>query len=259
MNGEMMQAAADVAVIEYCRKTGKILTEQKENPPERVFHFLDGRETDEYEKWIKWVNDDGIRKMILYPNMPKILERRKQLGFLGAFVVIQPVFHANGSMTFWQNRFEFQKEEKRWKIDAVEREWKNGPTELITFPGKPETGPFLQALRNGAAFCDKIEVPDWKKVFERSIAMLTIPDYDFAGSNVHKYFALYEKILPHENLRLLAASASAFVFGAMGSWNDGPAGKAEAMGCKEEYDKVSEEILFGCVANLTYAVNHSQA
>ncbi len=255
MNGEMLLAAADVVAIEHCRKTGEILQEESIHKPARAFHFLDGRETEQFETWVKWVNDDGIRKMTFYPNMPKIMERRKEIGFLNAFVVIQPVFHANGSMTFWQNRWEFQKEENCWKIDSTEREWPNGPTNLIHFPEKSEAEPFLQALKNAAEFCDKLKEPGWKSIFERSIAMLTVKEFDFGQESIRKYFSLYEKILPKENLRLFDAAASSFVFGAMGSWNDGPAAVAAEQGLEEEYDKISEDILFGCVANLTYAVN----
>lgn len=256
MNGEMLLAAADVIAVEYCRKTNKILPEQSENHPIRRFHFLDGRETDNFEKWVKWVNDDGIRKMIFYPNMVKILERRKEIGFLHAFVVIQPVFHANGEMSFWQNMWEYDKEAKRWNIDATERAWENGPKELISFPPKDEAQAFLASLHNMMLLCDEIKTPAWKKVFERSQAMLTDADYDLEGENTPKYFHRYVGVLPKGNLRLFASAANAFVFGAMGTWNDEPAAMAAEIGKQEEYDKASSDLLFGCVANLTYAVNH---
>lgn len=255
MNGEMLLAAGDVIAVEYCRKTNKILPGQSENHPVRQFHFLDGRETDDFEKWVKWVNDDGIRKMIFYPNMIKILERRREIGFLHAFTVIQPVFHANGQMTFWQNRWEYDKEAKRWNIDATERAWENGPKELIAFPPKDEEERLRHVLRDISALCDDIKAPAWKKVFERSEAMLTQADYDFTGESAHKYFRKYAGVLPERNLRLFAAAANAFVFGAMGSWNDDPSTAAAETGKKEAYDKISEELLFCCVANLTYAVN----
>lgn len=251
----MLQAVSDVIAIEYCRKTNVILPATTEHHPIREFYFLDGRQTEDYEKWVKWVNDDGIRKMILYPNLPKIIERRKELGFLRAFIVIMPVFHANGEMTFWQNRWDYLKEENRWKIVSREQAWENGPKELIAFPGKPEIQAMVQPLQAAMQLCDQIGEPGWKRVFENSIAMLQQEDYDFRGAKAQKYFERYLGILPEQNLRLLSAAANAFVFGAMGTWNDGPAGKAAEAGLEKEYNQISDMLAAGCIMNLTYAVN----
>ena len=256
MNGEMLQAAADVIAIECCRKSGTILPAAEENAPSREFQFLDGRHTCEYEKWVKWVNDDGIRKMILYPNMPKIVERRKTLGFSGAFLTIMPAFHANGEMTFWQNMWEYLKEENRWKITTKESAWENGPAELIAFPGKPELEALTQSLKAAVDLCEKIGAPEWKNVFLKSLLILREEKYDLTGEDIQSYFHKYNGVLPKDNLRIFAASGNAFVFGAMGSWNDAPSGLAEKSGLQKEYDNISEMLLFGCVANLTYAVNN---
>lgn len=259
MNGEMLQAAMDVIAAEYFRKTNqipeKLLSGAGHSAPGRLFRFLDGRETRDYSEWIKRVNEGGIRKMIYYPNMQKLIENRKKLGFIGNFAVIQVVFHTNDKITYWQNKWEFSNVENRWNITSTEQSWENGPQKLIDFPQNAEVESLRGALQDAIRLCGRIGAGSFIPVFGKSLEMLD-KNYDPAAEQEQTYFQRYIGILPKKNVSLLAACGNAFLFGSMGSWNDEPEGRAQAAGCRQEYDKISDDLLFGIVANLTYAVNH---
>ncbi|MDE6712320.1 MAG: hypothetical protein K2K20_01095, partial [Lachnospiraceae bacterium] len=60
-----------------------------------------------------------------------------------------------------------------------------------------------------------------------------------------------------ENRRMFYASSKADVFGAMGSWNDGPPYSAHEKGLDNEYENLSNELLKQIRLAALYAINEN--
>ncbi|MDE6742896.1 MAG: hypothetical protein K2J95_03340 [Lachnospiraceae bacterium] len=63
--------------------------------------------------------------------------------------------------------------------------------------------------------------------------------------------------LSEENKRMFYASSIADVFGAMGSWNDGPPYSAYEKGLEDDYEKLSNELLKQIRLAALYAINEN--
>lgn len=157
--------------------------------------------------------------------------------------------YADGRITRWLGNWEFAKWKKKWQIRYTEVPCDNIRKESLNLDDPAET--FKTILPYIEALAAEISSPPFASLFRQAYRILSgeapavLPDW--MGKNL---------VVPDEQARrLLAAAATADVFGGMGSWNDVPAGYAEAAGRGEEYRQMSRKLAYQVSKATMYAVN----
>lgn len=105
---------------------------------------------------------------------------------------------------------------------------------------------FREALIRIEAFSRQIGCGEFAEIFHRALSVLD------GEVTVTSEPALP---LPEHNRRMFEAAGVADLFGGMGSWNDSPAGIADKLGQREQYEQVSNELLQQLRYAVLYAVN----
>lgn len=105
---------------------------------------------------------------------------------------------------------------------------------------------FREALIRIEAFSRQIGCGEFAEIFHRAQSVLD------GEVTVTSEPALP---LPEHNRRMFEAAGVADLFGGMGSWNDSPAGIADKLGQREQYEQVSNELLQQLRCAVLYAVN----
>ena len=65
----------------------------------------------------------------------------------------------------------------------------------------------------------------------------------------------YLEGMPMHLINIIGATKQSYVFGGMGWWNDDPRGKAEIMGFKDEYDRLTNALIYNMRKALVYVTN----
>lgn len=61
--------------------------------------------------------------------------------------------------------------------------------------------------------------------------------------------------MPPHLINIIGATKQSYVFGGMGWWNDDPRGQAEIMGLKDEYNRLTNELIYNMRKALVYVTN----
>ena len=61
--------------------------------------------------------------------------------------------------------------------------------------------------------------------------------------------------MPPHLINIIGATKQSYVFGGMGWWNDDPRGQAEVMGLKDEYNRLTNELIYNMRKALVYVTN----
>ena len=61
--------------------------------------------------------------------------------------------------------------------------------------------------------------------------------------------------IPVRLKNIMGATKASYVFGGMGWWNDEPRGHAEMMGFREEYNRLTDELIYNMRKSLVYVTN----
>lgn len=254
MNGEVGLACRLTAAARNAIKTGefRFVKHPYENSISFVFcerKRLMGTEP-EYvaktpEEWFERLKADGVTDVFMV--MPYAVKDRNRLGFV----------NTSGATVFVKNRAgQVSRFLPQWIADNVNRVWnivihedfmEDAPAELPTF--KDNTEQFKAVLENMTKFAEHLGFRGFAECFKKGAEVL-------GGGELPE--AIDREAAPklsEECMRLYLAADISDVFGAMGSWNDDPAGKAAEMGLSEDYEKLSAALLAQNRLALMYAVN----
>lgn len=261
MNGEMHQicmlvSAARSAMAE-CKPfayscDGYVNSVRFRFVPERTLFGEAAREVysplEWYEECIK--RGAGDMKFLVPLQVPD----RALLGFSNVNRSCMVVFHKDGLVTYWTAAWEFDQTLKKWNVEYQESKWDNPPSEKPRF--RDNTAELADILLRIGEFADRIECGSFGEIFRNArdilIGKKEIPHRYANGRPV----SLPD--VPERNKRIFQAASMADVFGAMGSWNDGPPYCAHLKGLDEAYESLSNELLKQIRLAVLYAVNEEE-
>lgn len=196
------------------------------------------------DDWFSFCKAQGLTDLKFI--IPMKVENREILGFANTSQAIITCFWESGQVTYFTPYWEFDDRQKGWNVAYEEMLWENAPA------GKPDfedhTEAFQSVLRNIEALAQQMGCEDFAKLFRKAYQALQGELGEMGEDPVLR-------MLPAELRGGFAAAAYADVFGAMGSWNDGPLCCAEEMGLKRQYDELSDELLWQLRSQLMHAVN----
>lgn len=263
MNGEAYQLCSIVAATKRALKENTVFRYEKDCYVDSVvFHFLPihnkkrrffskEKLSTEFnvtsvEQWYQHCIKLGL-KDIKYLT-PISTNDRAILGFANTNIGSIVCFFSSREVTYFDAYWEFNKEKNAWDVTYTEHLWENPPS------GKPQfednSREFKEILNKIGDFACKIELPGWKKVYDKSIEILEGTFKEEEGERKISY-----PKLPEQHLKIFMAASNADVFGAMGSWNDSPPYAAHDKGLDKEYEEYSAELLRQVRKATLYAVN----
>ena len=178
---------------------------------------------------------------------PLNVENRNLLGFANASRA-SIVCYFDGSVTYFVPNWEFNTSIKKWNIHYTEHLWENAPKERMPYINNTER--FIDILEQLETFANTIEFEGFATTFKNAHSVLKGENPDLETLNRFKDFPI-----PRDNIKLLVAASISDVFGAMGSWNDSPPYYAQEKGLKDEYETLSNELLFNNRMAILYAIN----
>lgn len=133
-------------------------------------------------------------------------------------------------------------------IIFVESEFKGEITELYNVLDITED--YKENLKELKEFAEKIGYKYFGRSFDMAYRLLdnsVTPNYDGIPH--------YMKDLPERMKTIMMVRHISYVFGGMGSWNDDPAGVAQSMGIKDEYERLTNELILNQRKALFYVTN----
>ncbi len=179
---------------------------------------------------------------------PVVVKDRNILGFSNTTQSSIVCFYEGNKVTFFSAHWEFDSAQKVWNILYIEQELKDAPSEKPHFENNIES--FKSVLSEIKEFALKIDCDGFAAVFQKAFDIL-VGSSDYTDTSY--YISLPE--IPEENLHIFEAASTADVFGAMGSWNDGPPYMAHEKGMDKEYEFLSSELLKQVRLATLYAIN----
>ena len=176
--------------------------------------------------------------------LPTRAANRGILGFSNSHNGWMTCYYTDGTVNRMMPEWRYLREQKCWKVQYREVPWEDAPYKIPVYHDHTEQ--FINVLHAILKLSDQLREPYFSARFEKALSVLN--DKEGTGHNNTSGVEW-----PHAGNFLAAASAD--VFGAMGSWNDTPEGKARAMNLGKEYDRLSSDLLEQICLNLMYAVN----
>lgn len=195
------------------------------------------------EKWYENCVKKGLRDIKLI--IPTEVEDRNLLGFANAYSGLILCYFKNGEITAFIPKWDFDRKMKMWNILYTEQ------LELIPFV-KPHYEDNTEELREVLIeiedLAERIDCYDFAKRFERARNILN-------GEAPFVTDKLPAPRIPQRLLPLFYAADMAYVFGAMGSWNDSPPYMAQEKGLDAEYEAISARLMKNIQLAVLFAVN----
>ena len=257
MNGQMYQVCCIVVAAKSALQKHKALVftpMRYENKTEFQFLPLLPQNGQPEEKthiassvadWYDCCTKKGLQDIKLIA--PTSVDERGLLGFSNTTQSLLVCFYQT-QVTYFTAHWEFDSEKQLWNILYTEHEWKNAPSVKPRF--KDESANFMKVLANIKELACKIDCDEFAGVFQRAIDVLK-----GTSSDIDPAYKLSLSALPEKHLRIFEAASTADVFGAMGSWNDSPAGMAVHKNLYKEYNELSDELLKQMRLSILYAIN----
>ena len=250
MNGEVGFACRLTAAARLALKTGEF--EFHKAPYEGTFSFVmcardkAGITVQTPALWFKKLMEYGLKDIFMV--MPCTVKNRKMLGFVNTSGCTVFARFNDGRTTRFSAQWTMDNSKRGWNVTVTEEIVNNAPADDPVFTDNTEEfkkvltdignlseklgfAPFTECFRKGAQVLDGGELPE-------------IPMKELVPA------------LPEKQLRLYLAADISDVFGAMGSWSDGPAGAAVEKGLTEEYNQLSDLLLAQNRYALLHAVNY---
>lgn len=254
MNGEVGLAARLTAAARKAIKGGEFKFER--NPYEKMISFIfaekktvndNEREivADTPEAWFEKLKNDGVTEVFMV--MPLEVKDRTKLGFVNTSGCTIFARFASGKVSRYVHQWIPDTETRKWNIIYREDVLANPPAASPRF--KDPTESFKNALLNAAKLAEKLGTKMFGDMFMKGYYLLDGGDFP---TEMNRNAA---PDLPEKHMRLYLAADISDVFGANGSWNDGPSIKAGQMGIYAEYDKISEALLAYNRLAVQYAIN----
>ena len=175
---------------------------------------------------------------------PDNVKDRNLLGFSGVTQIAIVCFYKESKMTCFTPSWSFMEKQNGWNIVYTEKFWKNAPFEKPVFLNPKDD--FLHVLNEIEPFARNIESPFFADLFYDAKQILLGNEMKIDSP---------QPDLPSENIKLFLAAQKAYVFGAMGSWNDSPPYYAKEKGLEEQYESLSAQLHTQIVLAILYAIN----
>lgn len=255
MNGEMYQIASIVAAAKMAIKTNKEIKftpTQYENSikfeflPKKIAFTTKKYTASNVSEWFGELKKKGLQDIKLL--CPYAVKDRYLLGFSNTTESLILCFFKNAKVTYFVADWKFDSTQKKWNILYSEYEWENAPSEKPHFENNIDS--FRKVLSDIQKLAFQIECENFANVFGLALQILNYENKDF-----DKTEGLELLQLPSQNLKIFTAANRAYVFGAMGSWNDSPPYMAHEKGLDKEYETLSSELLKNIRLAILYSVN----
>lgn len=246
MNGEVLDLCELTVLAKQAKKEQREIAQPEQRYiAKRRFIFSQGYgNTESVSAWFRILVKRGMRDLVFM--IPTEVKKRSILGFSNTSGGYLLCFRNDETISYFTAEWEFQKEEKLWHVTYREHEWEEAPKSMAEFEDCSDS--FRRVLKEIAEFANEIDEPFFGARFEDALEILN-------GNAASLNEAKFVSSLPEKYRRIFRAADMADVFGAMGSWNDCPPGHAEALGRRDDYERLSNELLRQIRINLMYAVN----
>ena len=112
------------------------------------------------------------------------------------------------------------------------------------------TAEYKNVLSELMVFAKKIGYEAFNSFFDTAYKLLD-GSLNMSTENIPYYLV----DMPVRLKNIIGATQSSYVFGGMGWWNDDPRGKTEIMGLKDEYDRLTNALIYNMRKALVYVTN----
>lgn len=263
MNGEIYQLARITAAARYALTHGhEVHFTLDDKTPLLIFrhkaeaHWWGYKRppvSQSVEAWYKECRRRGLCDIKL--KIPLGINAPYELGFANMSRGEILCYHKNGKVTGFQGMWRFHQEQHRWHVIHDEEARSALPPKPIL---SDNTQAFLSALEGVRELALELGFPFFAQQFGAAADILS-GDTEDPKSNDTEHLRLPDtaplSLLPEPNLRLMKAAYVADMFGAMGSWNDGPPCYAHEKGLEDVYKQRSAELLKQIRTAVMFAVN----
>lgn len=179
---------------------------------------------------------------------PTTVKDTGALGFSNTTQSSIVCYYKNSRVTYFAAQWAFNSSKNKWDVLYTEREWKDAPIDKPQFENNADA--FKTSLSNIKDLAHNIDCDEFAAIFQKALDILSGV---CEPKDAEHYMPLPK--LPPQNLRLFAAADIADVFGAMGSWNDGPPMAARKKGLEQEFADMSNELLKQIRLAIFFAIN----
>lgn len=247
MNGQMHQIACIVAAARKSLKSGKEICYKPEKYTNKLsFQILPSEKGEVTElsvtDWFKNLKEKGLKDLKLF--CPISVEDRGILGFSNTTQSSILSFYKDGKASYFLPNWEAASSGRGWDVTYTEYEWERSSQEIPHYENNIEE--FKDILARIEDLANKIECDNFAKVFHSARNFLLDPE---SGKG------LVDPQIPPQHLSMFRAASAADVFGAMGSWNDGPGWLAQDKGLGQQYDELSDQLLRNIRSAILFAIN----
>ena len=219
---------------------------QSEDLESVKFFFLDGKEINGIENWFTECKRKNIQdfkysmRVYIIEESPYLKSTNEETEVVciwpdktTCFKVKNVISGDKICLEFYEKDFKRNIDELYDKADIVS-DFKKNLAELKELAGKlGPTGPFFaRRFEVAHMILDEKAKPEYE----------TMPDY--------------LQDLPNKLKDILFARNVSYVFGGMGSWNDDPQGFAEELGLKDDYDRLTDDLIRNRSRALVYVANN---
>lgn len=109
---------------------------------------------------------------------------------------------------------------------------------------------YKNVLSESMIFAKKIGYEVFNSFFDTAYKLLD-GSLDMSTENIPYYLVG----MPPRLINIIGATKQSYVFGGMGWWNDDPSGQAEIMGLKDEYNRLTNGLIYNMRKALVYVTN----
>ena len=247
MNGQMYQIACIVAVARKALKTDQEILYHPDQYIHKIcFQILPSEKGESTElsvsDWFEYLKEKGLKDLKLF--CPISVEDRGILGFSNTTQSAILCFYKDRKASYFQPNWESASLGRGWNVTYTEYEWERSSQDIPHYENNMEE--FKDVLARIEDLASKIECENFAKVFHSARNHLL----DLDATKV-----LEEPQIPPQNQKIFRAASAADVFGAMGSWNDGPGWLAQDKGLGQQYDELSDQLLRNIRLAILFAIN----
>ena len=247
MNGQMYQIACIVAAARKALKTNQEILYHPDQYINKIcFQILPlekGESTElSVSDWFEHLKEKGLKDLKLF--CPISVNDRGILGFSNTTQSSILCFYKDGKASYFLPNWKSASAGRGWDVTYTEYEWKRSSQDILHYENNMEE--FKDILARIEDLAIKIECENFAKVFHSARNQLL--DLDAAK-------VLEEPQIPPQNQNIFRAASVADVFGAMGSWNDGPGWLAQDKGLGQQYDELSDQLLRNIRLAILFAIN----
>lgn len=160
--------------------------------------------------------------------------------------------YKNGKITQWHKKWDYDNAINKFYVTYQEKESNEQAYNkgfVNNFKNNFEY--FKNSIKEIEELSKILELQEWKEHFRKIFDLENI-------SNAKKYPATegLHNVMSEKNLCIYAMAMDAFVFGGMGSWNDGPLNIAITRGMETDFVRKSQILFAELMVMLSYATNN---